>query len=92
MPTRYALELESLKGAVTAETLKEESQRLDAKKNVKKVFEQKFSAGQNKWFFTPLRVSGGSPVPFRRTLYHTLTKCPRLFSLFPASPQTLNQF
>jgi len=42
---------------VSAETLKEESQRLDAKKNVKKVFEQKYSAGQNKWFFTPLRVS-----------------------------------
>merc|ERR1711900_73460 len=55
MPTRYALELEALKGSVSAETLKEESQRLDAKKNVKKVFEQKYSAGQNKWFFTPLR-------------------------------------
>merc|ERR1711939_91264 len=58
MPTRYALELEALK---------EESQRLDAKKNVKKVFEQKYSAGQNKWFFTPLRPVPTilpAPVPF----------------------------
>merc|ERR1712225_175928 len=36
-----------VKPFVTAVTLKEESQRLDAKKNVKKVFEQKYSAGQN---------------------------------------------
>ncbi|CAD6571003.1 MAG: hypothetical protein CYPHOPRED_004242 [Cyphobasidiales sp. Tagirdzhanova-0007] len=56
MPTRYALELESLKGSVSAETLKEESQKADAKKAIKKVFEQKYQAGQNKWFFTPLRM------------------------------------
>jgi ribosomal protein L14E/L6E/L27E len=37
MPTRYALELESLKGSVTDETLREDSQKLDAKKNIKKV-------------------------------------------------------
>jgi large subunit ribosomal protein L27e len=55
MPTRYALELESLKGAVTDETLREDSQKLDAKKNIKKVFEQKHQSGANKWFFTALR-------------------------------------
>ena len=59
MPTRYALELDSLKGSVSAETLKEESQKVDAKKAIKKVFEQKYQAGQNKWFFTPLRVCRG---------------------------------
>jgi large subunit ribosomal protein L27e len=37
MPTRYALELDSLKGSVTDETLREDSQKLDAKKNIKKV-------------------------------------------------------
>lgn len=57
MPTRYVLELDSLKGSVSAETLKEESQKVDAKKNIKKVFEQKYRQGDNKWFFTPLRVS-----------------------------------
>jgi len=54
-PTRYALELESLKGAVSADTFKEPSQREDAKKTVKKLFEEKYTAGKNKWFFTPLR-------------------------------------
>merc|ERR1712093_200020 len=59
--------VKAVKGSVSAETLKEESQRLDAKKNVKKVFEQKYSAGQNKWFFTPLRPVPTilpAPVPF----------------------------
>jgi large subunit ribosomal protein L27e len=55
-PTRYALELESLKGAVTSDTFKEPSQREDAKKTIKKLFEEKYTGGKNKWFFTPLRV------------------------------------
>ncbi len=57
MPTRYTLELEGLKGAVTGETFKEQSQREDAKKVVKKVFEDRFSSGKNRWFFTPLSKS-----------------------------------
>lgn len=56
MPTRYTLELEGLKGAVTAETFKEVSQREDAKKNVKKVLEERYTSGKNRWFFTPLRM------------------------------------
>jgi large subunit ribosomal protein L27e len=55
-PTRYALELESLKGAVTSDTFKEPSQREDAKKTIKKLFEEKYTGGKNKWFFIPLRV------------------------------------
>lgn len=57
MPTRYTLELEGLKGALTAETFKEVSQREDAKKNVKKVLEERYTSGKNRWFFTPLRTS-----------------------------------
>ena len=57
-PTRYSLELEGAKGVVTADTFKEPSQREDAKKNVKKLFEEKYVAGKNKWFFQPLRVRG----------------------------------
>ena len=56
-PTRYSLELEGLKGAVSADTFKEPSQREDAKKNVKKMFEEKYVGGKSKWFFQPLRVS-----------------------------------
>ena len=57
-PTRYALELESLKGAVAAETFKEPTQREDARKNIKKLLEERYQSGKNKWFFQPLRVSG----------------------------------
>jgi large subunit ribosomal protein L27e len=56
MPTRYTLELEGLKGAVTAETFKEVSQREDAKKTVKKTLEERYTSGKNRWFFTPLRT------------------------------------
>ena len=54
MPTRYTLELEGLKGVVTADTFKEVSQREDAKKTVKKALEERYTSGKNRWFFTPL--------------------------------------
>ncbi|KAL8287982.1 hypothetical protein RB597_000193 [Gaeumannomyces tritici] len=56
MPTRYTLELEGLKGTVTNDTFKEVSQREDAKKNVKKVLEERYTSGKNRWFFTPLSM------------------------------------
>jgi large subunit ribosomal protein L27e len=54
-PTRYTLELEGLKGAVSNDTFKEVTQREDAKKVVKKVLEERYQSGKNRWFFTPLR-------------------------------------
>jgi large subunit ribosomal protein L27e len=60
MPTRYTLELEGLKGAVTADTFKEVSQREDAKKTVKKVLEERYTSGKNRWFFTPLSMYSAS--------------------------------
>jgi large subunit ribosomal protein L27e len=56
-PTRYALELDGLKGCLASDTFKEPSQREDAKKNIKKLLEERYTSGKNKWFFTPLRVS-----------------------------------
>ncbi|KAH8922395.1 hypothetical protein BT69DRAFT_1243178 [Atractiella rhizophila] len=56
LPTRYALELESLKGVITQETFKEPSQKEESKKVIKKAFEERYLAGKNKWFFTKLRV------------------------------------
>ena len=56
-PTRYAFELEGLKGAVASDTFKEPTQREDAKKNIKKLLEDRYQTGKNKWFFQPLRVS-----------------------------------
>jgi ribosomal protein L14E/L6E/L27E len=55
MPTRYTLELDGLKGVVAQDTFKEPEARKDAKKTVKKVFEERFQAGKNRWFFQPLR-------------------------------------
>lgn len=57
MPTRYTLELEGLKSVVSADTFKEVSQREDAKKTVKKVLEERYTSGKNRWFFTPLSTS-----------------------------------
>ena len=54
MPTRYSLELESLKTVISTETFKEPSQREEAKKIVKKEFEERHRAGRNQWFFTKL--------------------------------------
>jgi large subunit ribosomal protein L27e len=54
MPTRYTLELEALKGSVSAETFSEVSKREDAKKSVKKLLEERYVSGKNRWFFTPL--------------------------------------
>ena len=66
MPTRYTLELEGLKGVVSSDTFKEVSQREDAKKTVKKVLEERYTSGKNRWFFTPLSMfSGGSKDPIR---------------------------
>lgn len=56
MPTRYTLELEGLKSVITADTFKEPSQREEAKKTVKKVLEERYTSGKNRWFFTPLRT------------------------------------
>ena len=54
MPTRYSLDVESFKTVVTAESLKEPSQKEEAKKVVKKALEEKYQSGKNKWFFTKL--------------------------------------
>jgi large subunit ribosomal protein L27e len=64
MPTRYTLELEGLKGALTQDTFKEVSQREDAKKNVKKVLEERYTSGKNRWFFTPLSMSSSICAPY----------------------------
>ena len=54
-PTRYALELEGLKGIASTETVKDPSKRVDSKKAIKKLFEERYQSGKNRWFFQPLR-------------------------------------
>lgn len=55
MPTRYTLELETLKNSISGDTFKEPSQREDAKKVIKKAFEERYTSGKNRWFFQQLR-------------------------------------
>ncbi|KAF9102890.1 hypothetical protein BGX29_004084 [Mortierella sp. GBA35] len=55
MPTRYGLELENLKSVLTVDSFKEPSQREEAKKAIKKLFEERYNSGKNKWFFSKLR-------------------------------------
>lgn len=54
LPTRYTLDVESFKNELTSETFSEPTQRENAKKVVKKAFEERYQAGKNKWFFTKL--------------------------------------
>lgn len=53
MPTRYNLEMD-LKQVVSLESFKEPSQRQAAKKAIRKIFEERYNSGKNKWFFTKL--------------------------------------
>ena len=54
-PTRYAIELEGLKGTVPKETFEDPAAREKAKKQIKELLEDRYTTGKNKWFFTPLR-------------------------------------
>lgn len=74
MPTRYTLELEGLKGVVSNDTFKEVTQREDAKKQVKKVLEERYTSGKNRWFFTPLSMS--PPLPISIVCYLASGICP----------------
>ncbi|KAI8848709.1 ribosomal L27e protein family-domain-containing protein [Chytridium lagenaria] len=56
MPTRYNLDLD-LKQVVSADSFKEPAQRSTSKKAIKKVFEERYNSGKNKWFFQKLRKS-----------------------------------
>jgi len=54
MPTRYTLDVE-LKNLVTSEALENSTKKVEAKKEAKKLLEEKFKSGKNRWFFSKLR-------------------------------------
>ena len=54
MPTRYTMDAD-LKSIVTADVVDNEAKRTEAKKESKKVLEERFQTGKNRWFFTKLR-------------------------------------
>ena len=55
-PTRYALDLEGLKSTVSNDTFKEVSQREEAKKAIKKLFEERYQSGKNRWFLSLIHI------------------------------------
>lgn len=55
MPTRYNLSGVDLKDIVTNEAVESSSKRKEANQEVKKILEEKFKSGENRWFFTKLR-------------------------------------
>jgi large subunit ribosomal protein L27e len=54
LPTRYTLDVE-LKGVVAADVLDNNTKKVEANKEAKKLLEEKFKSGKNRWFFTKLR-------------------------------------
>eukprot|EP00127_Corallochytrium_limacisporum_P003681 Clim_evm13s152 gene=Clim_evmTU13s152 len=54
LPTRYAIDVD-LKSVITKEVLKDKPSRLAARKEAKKILEERFKSGKNKWFFNKLR-------------------------------------
>ncbi|KAJ3050723.1 60S ribosomal protein L27A [Rhizophlyctis rosea] len=54
MPTRYNLDID-LKSVVSQESFKEPTQRITARKAIKKSFEERYNSGKNRWFFQKLR-------------------------------------
>eukprot|EP01080_Neovahlkampfia_damariscottae_P004752 gene4752-8334_t len=55
MPTRYTVDLALTDLKLNAKTLKEPSKKSASTKKVKRVMEEKYLAGKNKWFFTKLK-------------------------------------
>ncbi|CAN8076877.1 unnamed protein product [Agarophyton chilense] len=62
MPTRYTLDIEAVKGDVDIAAFSSpgaNAERPEARKNsravIKKEFQQRYNAGKNRWFFSPLR-------------------------------------
>ncbi|KAJ3260759.1 60S ribosomal protein L27 [Boothiomyces macroporosus] len=54
MPTRYSIDVD-VKQAVSADSFKEPTQRIAARKAIRKLFEERYNSGKNKWFFQKLR-------------------------------------
>ena len=54
MPTRYTLDID-FKGLIAPEVAESGTKKTEARKECKKVLEEKFKTGKNRWFFTKLR-------------------------------------
>lgn len=55
MPTRYLVDIAVDKTLTSKDTVKDPSKRKRARASVKKLFEERYKSGKNRWFFTKLR-------------------------------------
>merc|ERR1712062_793179 len=55
MPTRYSVDIAVSKEIVNKEAIKVPKKKRAAKEHVKKMFEERYKEGKNKWFFQKLR-------------------------------------
>ena len=53
MPTRYTLDVD-LKGVVTPDVLDNATKKVEAQKKAKKLLEERFESGKNRWFYQRL--------------------------------------
>jgi len=54
MPTRYGLDID-FKNVIAPESVTDVPKRRKMRKQVKKLFQERYQQGKNKWFFTKLR-------------------------------------
>lgn len=54
MPTRYNFDVD-FKELATVEACKDAATKKSAKRDIRKILEDKYKTGQNKWFFQKLR-------------------------------------
>merc|ERR1719197_224334 len=53
MPTRYSVEFDKLKAMdLGADAVSSEAKKKEKTKEVKKIFEERYTSGRNRWFFT----------------------------------------
>jgi large subunit ribosomal protein L27e len=55
MPTRYTVDIDFKNVQVTQKTLKEPSKKRPSCRKVKRIMEERYLSGKNKWFFTKLK-------------------------------------
>merc|ERR1711966_377247 len=55
MPTRYSVEADFKPLGITPEVVANSAKRTEARKQIKKMFQERYAAGKNKWFFSKLR-------------------------------------
>lgn len=51
----YSVEVDFKPLGITPEVVQNSAKRTEARKQIKKMFQERYTAGKNKWFFSKLR-------------------------------------